>query len=117
MADMLAESTQARKKSMTLGSVAYAGELSAQLLDHAECLEKNYKQLQTALANNVEDRTFYQKVFRAVDRKSAWYSSAEAGGQKNECKQSCLCATVLTWACLQTRGPAMNRSLLVPYSS
>ena len=40
MASILAESTAARKKSMSLGAVNYAGELASQLLAYAEKMEK-----------------------------------------------------------------------------
>ncbi|CAJ1381460.1 unnamed protein product, partial [Effrenium voratum] len=78
LADLLVESTSARKKSMTLGATEFAGELAAQLLNHAETLEKTYKELQAALATNNTDKGFYTKVCRTLDEKCAWFVTAEA---------------------------------------
>ena len=80
MADILAESTAARKKSMSLGAVNYAGELSAQLLNHAEKLEKDYKTLQKAVSGNVMTDDFYQKCFAQISKRRSWYATAEAIG-------------------------------------
>ena len=78
MADVLAESTNARKKSMALGAAEYAGELASQLLEHANVMEKHYKTLQTALNGKVEDESFYKKCFKVIDKDKAWFTSAEA---------------------------------------
>ncbi len=78
MADVLAESTNARKKSMALGAAEYAGELASQLLDHATVMEKHYKTLQTAVNGKVQDEAFYKKCFKAIDNDKAWFTSAEA---------------------------------------
>ncbi len=78
MQDILAESTTARKKSMSLGAVNYAGELSAQLMKFAESMEKHYKVLQKATANKVDDEGFLTKCFDKVEEERAWFKQAEA---------------------------------------
>lgn len=78
MHDILAESTTARKKSMALGAVNYAGELSAQLMKYAQSMEKHYKVLQRATANKVEDEDFLMKCFAKVEADRVWFKQAEA---------------------------------------
>ena len=78
MVEILAESVAARRKSMGLGAVNYAGELSAQLLAHAEKLEKHYKTLQQAVSTRVDDDGFYAKAFKKVEELRHWYKTAEA---------------------------------------
>eukprot|EP00438_Fugacium_kawagutii_P008777 Skav220297 [mRNA] locus=scaffold2356:69318:70939:+ [translate_table: standard] len=78
MTTVLSESTTARKKSMALGAVNYAGELSAQLLDHAQTMEKHYKTLQSAVSANLDDDDFYRKAFKKIEQDRQWFSTAEA---------------------------------------
>lgn len=78
MADILQESSNARKKSMALGEESYAGELSQQCLNHATALEGYYKQLQKALAKNIEEGAFYTKVMGKVKQQRDWFTKAEA---------------------------------------
>ncbi|CAK8985935.1 Uncharacterized protein SCF082_LOCUS342 [Durusdinium trenchii] len=78
MKEIMDESVAARKKSMALGSVNYAGELSTQLLEHAEKMEKRYKTLQQALNTGVTDQGFFDKCFRVISKERKWYTSAEA---------------------------------------
>ena len=77
MSEILAEATNARKKSMALGGAAFSGELASQLLDHAETMEKHYKVLQTAVNGNVMDENFYMKAFTKIEKDRQWFSSAE----------------------------------------
>lgn len=78
MVDILQESTSARKKSMSLGEVSYAGELAQQLLDHATKLEKYYTCLQKAFKGNVTDESFFQKTIDRVSKEREWFKKAEA---------------------------------------
>lgn len=78
MADILSDSTKARKKSMSLGAVNYAGELSNQLLDFAKKMERSYKTLQKATNNNVDKEDFYLKIFAEVAKQREWFVQAEA---------------------------------------
>lgn len=75
VAELLSESSAARKKSMSLGSVNYAGELSAQLLKHAETLEKHYKVLQKATKEKKENESFYKTIFKKIEQDRKWYSA------------------------------------------
>ena len=77
MAAILAESTAARKKSMNLGSVNYAGELASQLLTYAEKMEKYYKTLQQATSQQVTDETFYESCFKKIEKDRKWFVQAQ----------------------------------------
>lgn len=85
-ADILAESTSARKKSMSLGAVNYAGELAAGLLRHAVSMEKHYKLLQKATSNKLDDDTFFEKIFKKVEEERAWFKQAEARNTRKNTK-------------------------------
>lgn len=78
MADVLAESTNARKKSMSLGGAAFSGELASQLLNHATTMEKHYKVLQTAVNNKCTSEDFFTKAFAKIQKDRQWFVSAEA---------------------------------------
>ena len=78
MAAVLAENIAARKKSMSLGAVNYAGELASKLLDHAERMEKHYKTLQTAVGSNLEDDEFFKKCIGKIEKEQKWFITAEA---------------------------------------
>ena len=78
MAEILAESTSSRKKSMALGAVSYAGDLSKQLLDHSAKMEKHYKTLQKAVTEKVDDEDFYKKAFAAIEKDRAWFKTADS---------------------------------------
>ena len=80
MQEILDESVAARRKSMALGSVNYAGELSTQLLDYAQKMEKRYKSLQKAVTENVVDESFYRTCFKKIETERKWYKTAEVGG-------------------------------------
>lgn len=84
MASILAESTAARKKSMSLGAVNYAGELASQLLAYAEKMEKYYKTLQQATTAGVTDTGFYEKVFAKVEKDRTWFANASVGGDERK---------------------------------
>ena len=79
MSSVLAEATTARRKSMALGVVNYAGELSTQLLEHAQRMEKHYKTLQTAVAANLNNDDFFKKIFKKVEGDRQFFLTAEAG--------------------------------------
>ena len=81
MAELLSESSAARKKSMSLGSVNYAGELSAQLLKHAETLEKHYKTLQKATKEKKENESFYKSVFKKIEQDRKWYNATGSNAE------------------------------------
>ena len=79
MAEILTDTTKARKKSMSLGAVNYAGELATQLLEYAQRMENYYKTLQTATTNNVDNEGFYEKWFKKITEEREWFTQAEAG--------------------------------------
>lgn len=80
MTNILAESSAARKKSMSLGAVNYAGELASQLLSYAQKMEKYYKILQLATTSQVSDDGFYDKWFRNIEKERKWYVNASVRG-------------------------------------
>jgi hypothetical protein len=84
MAAILADSTAARKKSMSLGAVNYAGELSSQLLAYAEKMEKYYKTLQQATTGKVTDESFYDRCFSKIEKERTWFEQASVGGSKRK---------------------------------
>lgn len=115
MAAILAESTAARKKSMNLGAVNYAGELASQLLQYAEKMEKYYKTLQQALTSQVQEEEFFNKCFTKIEKERNWFTQASVrcykmvANPKNKLFFTCrfmfkspLCQTQL-WEC-----PLMN---------
>ena len=77
MAEILAESTTARKKSMSLGAAAFSGELASQLLDFATKMEKHYKTLQTAVNEKCQNNIFYEKAFKKIQEDRQWFLTAE----------------------------------------
>ena len=93
MAAILADSTAARKKSMSLGAVNYAGELSSQLLTYAEKMEKYYKTLQQATTGKVTDESFYSRCFSKIEKERSWFEQASVGGWKRNDMVSNLCPT------------------------
>ena len=78
MSEILTDTTKARKKSMSLGAVNYAGELAKELLEYAQRMEGYYKTLQTATTNNVDNEGFYEKWFKKITAEREWFTQAEA---------------------------------------
>ena len=78
MQAVLQESMQARTASMKLTEVEYTGELSQQLLEHANLLEKHYKSLQKSVKTSVTDEGYYGKVYSILDERHAWFVKAQA---------------------------------------
>ena len=72
------ESTAARSLSLKLTEVEYTGELSSQLLAHADLLEKHYKSLRKAVKNKVQDEGWYAKLYSILDERHTWFSTAES---------------------------------------
>ena len=79
MSEILTDSTKARKKSMSLGAVNYAGELSKELLEFAQRMESSYKTLQQATTSPtpIAD-SFYEKAFAKITKDREWFCQAEA---------------------------------------
>lgn len=65
---LLQDAATARTHSIKLADMQYAGELSKQLLDHAEKLEALYKDMQKNIANDADEKTFKALMIRARDR-------------------------------------------------
>lgn len=59
---LLKDAATARTSSITLANMEYAGELSAQLLDHAVKLEQAYKDIQKALASSATSEEDFKNL-------------------------------------------------------
>ncbi|CAK9021539.1 Uncharacterized protein SCF082_LOCUS15391 [Durusdinium trenchii] len=78
MQEVLDESVAARRKGMALGAVSYAGELSTQLITYASTMEKRYASLQQAVSKQVDDHSFFDSLFKKIEKERKWFPNAEA---------------------------------------
>ena len=73
----LRKGADARKHSITLGSLEYSGDLSSQMLLFSQKMEKVYKVIQDMVARKVQDVAAYKKHFAIIEEKMVWYEKAE----------------------------------------
>lgn len=83
MDESLAVGSDARKMSVALGTVEYSGELTTQLMEASECIEKLYKKM-GALKKTDEGKVFEdpgkaKKYLEEVKGRLKWLASAKAG--------------------------------------
>ena len=71
----------ARTLSMQLSEVAYTGELSQQLLEHSNLLDKHYRHLTKAIKNKCSDETWFAKIYSMLDERHSWFNEAEQAAQ------------------------------------
>lgn len=76
---LLNDSMKARRLSIELQSVEYAGELSSQLATHGVDLEKLYAAIHKKVKAGVNDQKQYDLLFKDMDAKDAWFTNAQAG--------------------------------------
>ena len=76
--ELLNTAAEARKKSISLSQVQYAGELSAQLLELAESMEKLFKTAQACLSNSANDSICNKLVKKMLEKEEFW-DKAKAG--------------------------------------
>ena len=77
MADVLKESSEARKYSISLQHLEYGGDLVERLRTHSTKLEKIYGRLQDLQKRRVEEPDRYLKFYNIVDDMHKWYETAE----------------------------------------
>lgn len=82
MQEVLDESVAARRKGMALGAVSYAGELSTQLITYASTMEKRYASLQQAVSKQVDDHSFFDSLFKKIEKERKWFPNAEVRGTR-----------------------------------
>lgn len=83
MDDTLKKGSDARKMAITLSSLEYSGELSGQLMSFSGKMEKVFRHLRDLQDRKVTDAKEYEKFFKVLEDKFAWYTGAEAGPTVN----------------------------------
>lgn len=81
-AEILAQASNARAKSIQLKQIDFAGDLSAMLLQYAEWGEKHYFDLMKA-ASSGTDREI-KNLLEIAKKKDLWYGEAEARSLKTQ---------------------------------
>lgn len=66
LGELLQRSSSARTASIKLANMEYASELSAQLLEHAQQLEKLYQDLSKAITDNADDKSLRKLVSKSL---------------------------------------------------
>lgn len=79
MDDALKKGGEARKLAVSLSSLEYSGALSKQLYHFSDKMEKVYKNLRSLQDQKTKDPAAYEKFFKVLTEKFAWYNGAEAG--------------------------------------
>lgn len=77
MEECLKQGGEARKHSISLGSLEYSGDLSDKLMQFSKKMETVYKHLQNLLTSKSKDEKTYQHYYRIADAKLEWYVKAE----------------------------------------
>ncbi len=78
MDDFLKTAAVARTKSLTLGGLEYAEDLSKKVLSHAITIESLYKKIQVAVKSKAPSKTF-QGFLGEMDEKDATSDKFKAG--------------------------------------
>ena len=77
MDDCLKKGADARKSAIALGSLEYSGDLSKQLMQFSDKMEKVFKILQDLRSRKVSGPDQFAKYFAILDEKMQWYEKAE----------------------------------------
>lgn len=77
LTDLLSDAATSRTESIKLSHVAYASELSTQLLEHAAKLEKFYQDIQKALGES--DDKVLKSLLAKLNKEKAFTAQAKAG--------------------------------------
>lgn len=72
------KSAEARKYSIMLNTLEYSGDLPSQMMSFSSKMEKVYQCLTDLLKKKETNEHAYQKHFRIIDEKLAWYEQAGA---------------------------------------
>ena len=78
MDDCLKKAADARRLSISLGNLAYSGEVCKELLEFSTKMEKVYRNLQKLLNDKVEDESKYKGLLAIINEKLEWFTKAEA---------------------------------------
>jgi len=78
MDECLKKAAEGRKLSISLGNLAYSGEVSQQLLQFSEKMEKVYRNLQALGEGKFKDTKLVQKNVAIINDKLEWFTKAEA---------------------------------------
>ncbi len=78
MDECLKKAAEGRKLSISLGNLAYSGEVSQQLLQFSEKMEKVYRNLQALGEDKFQDTKLVQKNVAIINDKLEWFTKAEA---------------------------------------
>ena len=74
----LSKSGEARKYSISLGTLEYSGDLSEKMMSFSTKMEAVYQALRNLVAAKNDDPGKYKKYFHIVDEKAVWFKGAEA---------------------------------------
>ena len=75
----LQKGAQARKYSISLGSLEYSGDLAQQMLQFSNKMEKIYRKLRDLVDKKTDTEEPYEKFFQIIQDKIGWYEKAEVG--------------------------------------
>lgn len=90
MNDVLNQSTESRKLSLSLRGVQYGGQLVEELLTFSKNTEKLYGAMQTACRCGDTDHTM-QKLLRESKQKAEWFEKAQAQGPTTRASANAAC--------------------------
>ena len=75
----LQKGAQARKYSISLGSLEYIGDLAQQMLQFSSKMEKIYRKLRDLVDRKVNTEEPFEKKIQIIQDKVQWYEKAEVG--------------------------------------
>ena len=78
MDECLKKGGDGRKFAVALQSLEYSGDLANQLMTFNQKMEAVFKNIQDLRQKKCTDRNAYEKFFKIIDEKVAWYTKAEA---------------------------------------
>ena len=77
----MARGGEARKYSVSLSGLDYADDLAKKMLEFSNKMEAVYKAMQPLVQAKCEDERKYEKHFKILHEKLAWYESAEGAAK------------------------------------
>jgi len=78
MDDCLKKAADARRLSISLGNLAYSGEVCKELLEFSTKMEKVYRNLQKLLNDKSTDESKFHGLLAIINEKLEWFTKAEA---------------------------------------
>ena len=89
MDNILSQGADARKLSLALQHVAYSGELTQQMMNHSQAMEKIYNELQQLVAAKTDDQKPFSKLIKKVEKNTEWFEKAKAGNFETRMHSEC----------------------------